>query len=238
MAVRKRHAKNRVDGDLTRNAILDHAERLFSIDGYTGVSVRQVTAAAHVDAAMINYHFGTKEKLFHTVLIRRVDAMSRARVDKLAAMEIKPDDPATIARLLDAFLVPIIGTTPDEVRELKNYRALVALVANSKTWQDVVFKEHYDPVARMYIEALCKALPRASKAEVCWAFSFFLGSMVNALAETGRIERLSDNECRSSDLAEAHRQLIQFAVGGFLNLGRKPDAAARRARVPRRRKAN
>jgi AcrR family transcriptional regulator len=219
MAVRKRHAKNRSDGDLTRNAILDQAERLFSVDGYAGVSVRQVTAAARVDPSMITYHFGTKEKLFHTVLIRRIDAMSLMRLDQLKIIQIKKDDPDTIAKLLDAFLEPIIGATPKEVRDLRNYRLLIALVTNSKNWQDVIFKEHYDPVAKIYIDALCEALPRATKAEVCWAFSFFLGSVVNAMAETGRVDRLSDNQCRSTDLQEARRQLVEYAVGGFLRLG-------------------
>ncbi len=220
MAVRKGRLTLRGDGEITRKRILDHAERLFAIDGYTGVSVRKITGAAKVDLALVNYYFGSKEKLFQEVLIRRVDEMSRQRCEKLAQIKIRRNSVASVTALLDAFLMPIIGSTPEEVVELKNYRALIALVANSKTWQTVVFKEHYDPVATQYIQALAVALPEVARTDICWAFSFYLGSVVNALAETARIDRLSNGQCRSSDLVEARRQLIHYSVAGFIGLPR------------------
>lgn len=235
MAARKGRATLRGDGEITRKRIMDHAERLFGIDGYTGVSVRQITGAAKVDLALVNYYFGSKEKLFQEVLIRRVDSMSRQRLDKLAQIKVRRNSAASVEALLDAFLVPIIGSTPDEVVELKNYRALIALVANSKTWQTVVFKEHYDPVAGQYIQALMDVLPEVAPADIYWAFSFYLGSVVNALAETARIDRLSGGLCRSSDLVEARRQLIQYAVGGFTSLPRvkkRRPASRAAARTP------
>ena len=218
MGTRRRSATNRADGEITRRRILDAAERLFSIDGFTGVSVRAITAAAEVDLALVNYYFGSKEKLFHEVLIRRVDAMSQKRLDSLALIKIKKNDSATLDNILEAFLSPIIGETPEEKATLRNYRLLIALVTNSKTWQDIVFKEHYDPVAREYINALCRALPRAPRASVVWAFTFFLGSLVNAVAETGRIDRLSDGMCKSNDLDEASRQLKSFTVAAMLGI--------------------
>jgi AcrR family transcriptional regulator len=218
MVRRKTPARPRTDGEITRNRILDSAEQLFAIDGYTGVSVRQITAAAEVDLALVNYHFGSKEKLFHEVLIRRVDRMSLQRMESLRAIEIRRNDERTVEALLDAFLDPIIGKTPEDVRGLRNYRLLVALVTNSKNWQDMVFKEHYDPVASRYIDALARVLPTVPRARICWAFSFFLGSVVNALAETGRVDRLSGGACRSSDLAEVKRELILYSVGAFLGL--------------------
>lgn len=218
MVRRKTPAKPRIDGEITRARILDAAERLFAVDGYTGVSVRQITAAAEVDLALVNYHFGSKEKLFHEVLIRRVARMSLQRMESLRSIEIRRNDERTVQALLEAFLDPIIGSTPDDVRALRNYRLLVALVTNSKNWQDMVFKEHYDPVATQYIDALARALPTVPRARICWAFSFFLGSVVNAMAETGRVDRLSGGACRSSDLAEARRELILYSVGAFLGL--------------------
>ena len=217
----KKKPVRRGDGAVTHARILNHAERLFSVDGYTGVSLRQITSAAGVDLALVNYYFGSKENLFREVLVRRVDAMSTKRVALLEAIEIRPNDPTTVEKLLDAFLQPIIGTTPKEVKELRNYRLLIALVANSKVWQVVVFKEHYDPVARQFIDALAKTLPDVARADICWAFSFYLGSLVNALAETARIDRLSNGACRSDDLVEAQRQLVQYTAGAFTGLPRQ-----------------
>ena len=51
----------------TKQRILDTAFRLFARDGYGGVTVRELTKAAGVNQAAVNYHFGSKEALFGAV---------------------------------------------------------------------------------------------------------------------------------------------------------------------------
>ena len=214
--------KLRSDGKVTRDRIVLAAEKLFSIDGYSGVSLRQITGEAGVDLALIKYYFGSKAGLFNEVLSRRVEKMSLQRLQDLAAIKIVENSDDTVRELLTTFLSPMLGNSPHEMDNLRNYRLLIALVTNSRTWQDEVFKQHYDPTAVEFIKALTKALPKVNWADICWAFSFFLGSVVNAFAETGRIDRLSNGKCRSSDLQEACRQLITYSVGAFMALPRAP----------------
>src|SRR5918998_5615769 len=57
----------------TKERILDAAQELFGIHGLAGTSLRAVTAAAGVNLAAVNYHFGSKEELFRAV-VRRVMA--------------------------------------------------------------------------------------------------------------------------------------------------------------------
>lgn len=213
----------RSDGEATRERILNFAEALFAADGFAGVSLRQITGKAGVDLALIKYYFGSKEGLFHAVLAKRVDRMTQPRLEGLRRIAIKRDDPQTVRSLLEVFIRPLIGHTPEEIAELRNYRLLIALVTNSKTWQDAIFKQHYDPVATEFVDAMKKALPSAQPLDVVWGFNFFLGSLVNVFAETGRIDRLSDGECRSSDLEEACKQLIDYSTGAFLSLTRREN---------------
>ena len=220
----------RSDGAITRNRILDEAERLFAVDGFAGVSVRQITAAAESDLAQVNYYFGSKDQLFHEILIRRVDLMTEERLARLSRIEVKQYDRATIVAILEAFLMPLIGSTPEQVEALRCYRHLIALVTNSKAWQEKVFKEHYDPVAIQFLDALRRALPSVAQTSILWAFTFFLGAAVNALAETGRIDRLSNGKCRSDDLETAAAQLIGFYAGGFLSLPSTRKMTRRRAK--------
>ena len=214
----------RTDGLNTLNLILDTAERLFAVDGYAAVSLRKITGQANVDLALVNYYFGSKEGLFKEVLARRVDKMSKERLAYLEQAELVPGSEQSVIDLLEGFTRPIIGHTPEEVTELRNYRLLIALVANSKEWQDFIFRERYDPVAIRFIDAFARVIPDADRDELCWAFSFFLGSMVNTLAETGRIDRLSYGHCRSDDLETAMRQLIKYTAAGFLSCRRTKPA--------------
>lgn len=52
----------------TKETILESALKLFSSKGFEGTSVREIAADAGVNVAMINYYFGSKEKLFESVV--------------------------------------------------------------------------------------------------------------------------------------------------------------------------
>lgn len=51
-----------------REIIIITAIKLFGEKGFEGTSVREIAAGAHVNLAMINYYFGSKEKLFESVV--------------------------------------------------------------------------------------------------------------------------------------------------------------------------
>ena len=71
----------------TKTRILDAAEGLFMAHGFEATSLRQLTAAAGVNLAAVNYHFGSKEELFQAVLTRRLDPMNQERIDLLRRYE-------------------------------------------------------------------------------------------------------------------------------------------------------
>jgi len=51
-----------------KETIIQSAIKLFSAKGFEGTSVREIAADAEVNVAMINYYFGSKEKLFESVV--------------------------------------------------------------------------------------------------------------------------------------------------------------------------
>jgi hypothetical protein len=48
---------------------------------------------------------------------------------------------------------------------------------------------------------------------------FLLGTMVQVISATGRIERLSRGLCRSDDVDAALREIVPFVSGGLRALG-------------------
>lgn len=52
----------------TREKIIKAASRAFARNGYEGASIRTIVAAADVNQAAINYHFGSKDGLYRAVL--------------------------------------------------------------------------------------------------------------------------------------------------------------------------
>src|SRR3954471_6891345 len=71
----------------TKARMLDAAEALFMEHGFEATSMRAITAAAAVNLAAVNYHFGSKEELFEAVLTRRLDPMNQHRIGLLDRLE-------------------------------------------------------------------------------------------------------------------------------------------------------
>src|SRR3954467_8212959 len=90
----------------TKGRILDAAEALFMEQGFEATSLRAITAAADVNLAAVNYHFGSKEELFQAVLTRRLDPMNQERVNLLAALEeASAPAPVPCERILSAMFI-------------------------------------------------------------------------------------------------------------------------------------
>lgn len=70
------------DSDRTKAAILQAAQEAFSTHGYGATGVRDITAAAGVNASLVSRYFGSKEKLFESALSELLDASVITNVGK------------------------------------------------------------------------------------------------------------------------------------------------------------
>ena len=63
-------------------AIISTTEKLFSVNGFDGTSVRDIANEAAVNVAMISYYFGSKEKLMEAVFEQKSNSI-RIKVENL-----------------------------------------------------------------------------------------------------------------------------------------------------------
>jgi TetR/AcrR family transcriptional regulator, regulator of cefoperazone and chloramphenicol sensitivity len=64
--------KMRKDGEATRESILNAASQVFATKGYHKATHVEISQEAGVNTALINFHFGSKDELYHAVW-ERVD---------------------------------------------------------------------------------------------------------------------------------------------------------------------
>lgn len=69
---------------------------LFATKGFEGTSIREIAAAANVNLAMINYYFGSKEKLFESII------EYKARHSRVALEELVQDAGLSPIQKIDA----------------------------------------------------------------------------------------------------------------------------------------
>ena len=194
-----------------RRSILLAAEKLFALQGYDAVSIRQIADEADVPLALVGYYFGPKQALFQAIFA----AWSHTIDERLAALRVAATRPLQAGRLkliLRAFVEPVLRMRASPEGEF--YALLVARELQLRRPEtEQVLRDHFDPMAHAFIDALADALPRATRVQVAWCYQFAVGALLQHISDS-RIERLSLNGARVSDPA-AHALLLSFIEGGI-----------------------
>src|SRR3979490_3599807 len=90
--------------DHTRTAILRAAERLYADRGFADVTLRDIVAAANVNLAAVNYHFGSKDELIAELFVTRSLATNRERLNELKLAEQAGGGRARIDAIMPALV--------------------------------------------------------------------------------------------------------------------------------------
>jgi AcrR family transcriptional regulator len=220
-APRRSKAEQRAE---TLEQILDAAEYLFSKAGLTGVTLRDVAARVGVHTTLLHYYFRDKNKLFEAVFARRAGVTSGRRVAALERYEAEAGDHPTVEGALHAFLDTDLDLYIDGGEPWMNYAAFCARVSNTPEGASLM-DVHFDPVVLKLVGVLKRALPDYSEEDIFWGYHFVTGALMNTLARTGRIDRLSGGACRSDDFPAVKARIARFMAAGFhaLKPGPRPS---------------
>ena len=82
--------------------IINHALELFAEKGFEGTSIRDLAAKADVNVAMVNYYFGSKEKLFESMVEERA-SYSRGVLEEIAG-NLEYTDIEKIDHIIDSYI--------------------------------------------------------------------------------------------------------------------------------------
>ena len=202
----------------TKTRILDAAEALFTEHGFEATSLRQLTSAAAVNLAAVNYHFGTKEELFQAVLTRRLDPMNQERIDLLERYEREAGDrPLTCEKILSAMLIPALRLSRDEKRGGKNFlRVLGRAYADPAPFIRNFLSAQYAEMISRFKDAFLKALPHLTRLELTWRLHFVMGALSYTLAGTDSLKLMMQVIAHEEDNDELLLQrLAPFLAAGL-----------------------
>ncbi|MFC4761646.1 TetR/AcrR family transcriptional regulator [Dyella koreensis] len=195
----------------TKERILSSAEELFARHGFDGASLRQLTAAAGVNLAAVNYHFGSKDRLIEEVFRRRLDELNGRRM--AALNRIAGQEETTLEDVLAAFIKPALDLSHDGNGSLF-MRVLARAFAEHDDTLRKFLSENYGHVMRQFTAEFARLLPHLSKEELYWRVDLVTGALTHAMSGFGMIQRKSDvTEHTHREQTAAH--LIRFAAAGL-----------------------
>ncbi len=210
----------------TRRRILEAAERLFLEHGFDGTSLRMLTAAAGVNLAAVNYHFGGKDELFRAMLAARFDPLNRERIALLAECErAAAGRPLECDELLNALFAPTLRLAREAKRDGARtdfLRLLGRAYVDPSPVLRRFLTERYAPMAARFKDAFARTLPGLPKRELSWRLHFMMGALAYTLAGTDAwkliaalsSERASEKGGDESD-AMLLRRLAPFLAAGL-----------------------
>ena len=202
----------------TKDRVLDAAEALFMEHGYEATSLRAITTEAAANLAAVNYHFGSKEELFQTVLTRRLDPMNRQRLALLTAYEhASAPEPVPCERILAALFMPALALARDRTQGGENFlRLLGRAYADPAPFIRQFLSDQYALTIARFKAAFGRALPWLPRRELSWRLHFIMGALSYTLAATDALKLIAEMTPRQLNDDEALlKRLAPFLLAGL-----------------------
>ncbi len=203
---------------LTRDAILDAAERLFAEQGHDKTSMRQITRAAQVNLSAVNYHFGSKDALIEAVFERRLDALNDERLRILDTLESEAKGQALKpSAIVEAYFGPLVRHACSAGAERRAFMPLqTTSLSDPNGAISALFQAERSMVAHRFTRALLASLPGVPEAEIVWRFHFMLGATAYAIMGAESSSQVLNLQGDSSPAADALlSRLMAFLLGGL-----------------------
>jgi AcrR family transcriptional regulator len=204
-------------GEVTRERILNAAEKLFAERGVTSTSMRALTRAARVNLAAAHYHFGSKEALLDAVIEHRARPLNAARIHQLEAHlaecgDARPD----VESVFRAFLLPALQNVIEAPEANQHLPRLFARVeAQPPELLEPLYRKHLGSMARRFVETLQAALPHLPQDVVADRFRLAMGSFYSLFSGNCNLDFIPGHPPGELDVDAKLEQVISFVAGGM-----------------------
>jgi AcrR family transcriptional regulator len=204
--------KNKKEIDSTTEAkILEAARVLFYKKGFAATRTRDITTEAGINLALLNYYFGSKEKLFNTIMLETMQQFAKAMGgvlnDTTTTFENKLE-------LLAANYIDLLSGQPElpifilsEIRS--NPQVLISKIKIKEVLQKSVFILQFKEQIRNR---------KINKVHPIHFVMNFLGMLVFPFIASPMLKRIGDlKEDEFDKIMQERKALIPFWVQSMLN---------------------
>src|SRR6202165_4597391 len=218
--------------DHTRTAILSAAARLYADRGFADVTLRDIVAAADVNLAAVNYHFGSKDELIAELFVSRSLATNRERLNELKAAEEKGGGRAGIDAILRALVGPTLLRCLGREHEASTAARFIIRASIESVPPIRRIRNREIDHLRKFVAAMRRSLPRRAEVDLYWGLHFALAMAHQTIRDSERLTKLSEGSCDLNDVEGIIDRVVAVSVmaltGGEARIAEK--VAVQRAR--------
>lgn len=186
---------------------------MFAEFGYHGTTLRQITNAASVNLAAVNYYHGDKESLYGELIRRHLKPINEMRLASLTAAEKQAGDaPVPLELLVEILAGPLFELHADARHGRHGARLIGRSLVEPLPFLEKFLTDELQPVLARFAQAIRRHFPALSPEDFLWRFSFVVGAMQHTLATLHQMKALTRGICRDHDHAGARTRFVQFAT--------------------------
>ncbi len=194
--------------------LLDAAERLFVSRGFAATSVRDITREAACNVAGINYHFGSKDRLYREVFARRLGELRDERLADLRRTMNAADGTLSLDEVLDAFAHAFLAPLASRGQG----RALIELMMREFAEPHLpprMFRDEFvEPIERVVAGALCRSLPGLTIATARRCVRSVVAQLLHEVHVMRRRSPAPSQAAWRAALEQSLDHLVRFSAAG------------------------
>ncbi|KDE39373.1 putative transcriptional regulator for fatty acid degradation FadQ, TetR family [Nitrincola lacisaponensis] len=191
------------------------AEALFAEQGFTETTMRQITSAADVNLAAVNYHFRSKQGLVNAVCERLMEPLC-AEIETALADRLLDSSPVRIEELLEILMRALLNVSQINTYSLSVFMRLLELayMKNQEELREFFVTEYWHRL-QTFLDCLRKDAAPMEDNEFFWRLHFLLGSIVFTLSNYHMLLTLEKSSFKDSAEIERilHRMIPVLAAG-------------------------
>jgi AcrR family transcriptional regulator len=199
----------------TKDRILDAAEKLFADKGFNGTSLREITSAAEVNLAAVNYHFGSKKELIKAVMSRYMNELSPKLEQALVAICEAEQQPSLVT-VFQAFVEPLLSLNKFQPRGTSIFLQLLGRgYTDSQGFLRWFFTTRYPNVINNFVKAVHKAYPELTPEDMFWRLHFTMGTVVFTMSSSDALIDIAKSDFNHElDIEGVIQQVIPYVAAG------------------------
>lgn len=203
---------------VTAKKIMLSAEALFAEQGFAETTMREITSAAKVNLAAVNYHFGSKKGLITAVaekyLTPLVSNLKEAIEERLL---LETDKTIPAEELLEILMRTLLRVGKSKQFALPVFMRLLELIymKNQAELRDEMVSRYRSSFS-CFVDLLRKDSAVMSDEEFFWRLHFLMGSIIFTLSNFQTLVALEMREFeRAAEVERTLHRMIPVLVAGL-----------------------
>lgn len=197
-----------------RDRILTVAEEIFLQDGFDGVSVRELTEAAGVNVALVNYYFGGKRNLYLEVLRQKFTSTAAAKCAKLQQIILTQEHPS-LRQIITAYVLLYLDSDETMQATQQFLRLISHRLAEDDDAMELLLKELIVPIHLIVKKSMGDICPQLTQEKISLCIGSISGQIFHFLRFPSAFQMLVGLPEKSNLREQVIAHIIEFSLTGI-----------------------